>query len=359
MQQNGRPLGLRSRVSPTQYRSDAHREFLIRLSHEARKRLDVRIGDRITVEFRGGPVADATEPGLIPAWLPGTDKKHYFRVLAAVRNLKDPALERTERFEGDDPGRWLAHVRMDMTLRDAIGVETGEDVFLFPTDDTIRVPPVARMLDFQYVVCRVHFAFPGSMETPNCIARPSTIEALGLDRRGIVFIESPCGHHVEASLVPIDEDQRTLARENEQALRLAAETPEREIHPGANYDLYLDELKRRRHRPAGHRDLPPIFMDASIRRRLHVQAGQAVWVRRATGPLYVERLMDVMTPLTLAIVGAILTIPDKLVHPDSSTRWIVVAILTSLIFFGGLAWWEVRASIRAPRGESAPGLDSD
>lgn len=342
MDPDGGPYRLIALVWPTDGRSDARREYIIRLSHEARRRLNVRDDDRITVEFRGAESA--------PLYVPGTLRAERFRVMASVRHLDEEGVVHGERLGGDDPRHWLAQACMDMTLRDAVGAGTGEKVVLYPTEHTIRNSTFDRLLGYQYIVCRVHSAFPGSMETPNCVARPSTIEALGLERRGIVLVESPDGRRVQASLVPIDESQRRLAEDvKEDGLPSEASAGYVPL-AGSDFEGYLNDRRRERGQPEAPGDFPPIYLDSSVRRSLGVCPGQAVWVRRANGPIFFQRFIRLLTPLTVSIFGVILTITERFTRLDELSVGASCAI--SLAFagvFGVLAGWEVRNMILAPK----------
>src|SRR5882724_6246313 len=99
---------LRALVHATDDRADAGGEFILRLSPKAQMTLSVKTGDYVEVKAgKGKPV-----PG-------HTDK--CFQVLAAVRGLPQQDAAWPEDTVDASDSVTLTHVRMDVTLREAIG----------------------------------------------------------------------------------------------------------------------------------------------------------------------------------------------------------------------------------------------
>ncbi len=156
-------------------RADANGEFIIRMSSAAQKALGVRAGEYVVV------AAPPEKP------VPGSPTE-CFQVVAAVRDFsqRDESNEASSlpQKEFNLSGQIVHAVRLDVTLREAIGVKASEGhahvgkmpdlakINLQRLGAKVRTGIPTKLLGYQFVVCRVQKALSGDAETPLCRTSP-------------------------------------------------------------------------------------------------------------------------------------------------------------------------------------------
>jgi hypothetical protein len=316
---------LRALVHATDRRADADGEFILRLSPKAQTTLGVKTGDYVVVKAGGGkPV-------------PGHADKS-FQVLAAVRGPSqgDEPLPDTV----DDSGHLtLAQVRLDVTLREAIGAKVlGEqpdraEVTVEHSSFPVRPGFLARCLGYQFVVCRVQKAFSGDAETPLCRTSPSVIQGLGLKDRGVAVVLSPQSQ-VTARMLPLADSYLRHERKE-----VKADSPSDRIGSLMDYDNYLGNNV-----DFGWR-VPDIHIDLDTRRMLDVVPGQPVSVRREPVALLLEKVPLIIAPIILAFFTTVI----KEGKWESLLTWtpLIAGFFAALLLFA-LAVFEIRSSVQRP-----------
>lgn len=329
-------------VYRTYDRADANGEFIIRMSSDARDLLHVRKGQYVVV------TADPDKP------IPGSPTE-CFRVVAAVRDfsLQDESLP-AKGF--NISGQLVYAVRLDVTLREAIGVKPCDEqcpVETMPDWARIKVQRlsakvrtrIAKLLGYQFVVCRVQKALSGDAETPLCRTSSSIIESLGLKDRGLGVVLSPKKQET-VRILPLAESYLSHERS-----KVEAGTSCEEIGCFADFDKYLDRNVKFEWR------LPDIHLDFDTRELLGVVPGQPVWVRREPWRLFIEKISLSIAPIILVVLAVLGTVIvegnfDKLFSFKTAGLTLVLAILAfvALALLGG---FEIRTSVKRPRFTSA------
>src|ERR1044071_8825871 len=175
-------------VLPTQRRIRAKNEFIVQMGHSEMDAIGVQCCSYVTVET-GPDVAG-----------------RKLRVLAGVRCLPKPIC-------GNPCKLGVSHVRMDLALRQAVGVSQC-NTWSSPSTVVLRRarrPPVhflSKCLGYQYVVCRVQRAHSGDAETPLCRAPEWVMQTLGLNDGGGLIVAVSTRHSVKIRMLPLTPSNR-------------------------------------------------------------------------------------------------------------------------------------------------------
>ncbi|WP_310725599.1 hypothetical protein [Streptomyces sp. N2A] len=205
-----------------------------------------------------------------------------------------------------------AVIQVDQVLRNAVGVEVGEQVVLTPA--WLRR---CRWLDWlfgepNYVTCRVQSADLTSVESEVCLLDPLSLDILGLQTGEEVVIEGLPDTNGEVSQVRI------------KAFRTSDPVQKRreELHGGdflSRFPSPLDAL-------AVYPDLPWVFLDSSTRARLGLSDRKLCTVRMRTSRRYqfTKELRELLLLIGLAFIGLVA------LAPDNALRWSLLGLLTVL-----------------------------
>ena len=320
-------------VHPTDNRGDAEGEFIIQLPSGAMKTLEVQDREYVVVKMINGKE------------IPGYPDQ-CFQVVAAVRNLPQGALAISQPNKEDDSGRVTpCHVRLDLTLRQAIGAKTFEEdgalahVFVERPEFPLQrksFTRFAQFLSYQFVVCRVQLSLAGDAETPLGRTSPAVIQSLGLKDRGVVVVLSP-KRQIEVRILPLPDFK------GEKRQEVTPNMTREELESWMEYDGYLGGPRGMK---LGWR-LPEIHLDLETRRMLGVVPGQSVWVRREPWSLLVEKAPILLSPIILALFATIIRNDDD--WGKFFTAKIVIAVFVTFVLLIVFAVMEIRSQITRSR----------
>ena len=246
--------------------------FLIQVPQDVRKQLGLKKGSRIQIS-----------------------KKHGARTFRAQAYVQPQP-------EG------CSEVGVDQTLRVAVGVIHGDEVHLEKIGFTFRSwlqLAAERIVKVQSSMLRVQKAAYPDMETNICRIPCQVFDVIAAAPGAVIRLESVCSPETTRGKSPRPRFRMTRARSYvlDQTM---CETRQEEMsaEPGTfinpRHALDLKRLSKE----SAEQDLPPIFMDEDLRKRLGVAPGDVVRAVRDPGDTYSSKLGLIALPLVLALVGA-------------------------------------------------------
>jgi hypothetical protein len=185
------------------------------------------------------------------------------------------------------------HVEVDQVVREAIGIELGEDVTVVPVTIRRRRWPdlfIGRPL---YFTCRVQLAELASAEREVCLLDPLALEMLGVQSGEEVVVEGQANAGGEVEQIRIRAFTTTEAVQHNRESMLGGDFSVR--YPSARDALGI------------HPDIPWIFLDSSTRWMLRIGDQRLATVRvRPSRSFQLRReLREMLLVLGIAFIGLI------------------------------------------------------
>lgn len=192
-------------------------------------------------------------------------------------------------------------VLVDQIVRNALGIERQEYVSLQPATAARSSRVLSLLGDPSYIVCRVQAADLASVEQEVALVEPLALRFLGILQGDAVILEG----------IQLN-DAGVLQPVRLRAIELPDSVRERRTSLSgggleARFPSSADAL-------GVFPDLPSIFLDASIRRRLGLGSSKltAIRIRASRRHQLFTQLREVLLVLVLALIGVVSIVPDRL-----------------------------------------------
>jgi formylmethanofuran dehydrogenase subunit D len=187
-------------------------------------------------------------------------------------------------------------IRIDQTLRTALGAKEGDEVFVKkakPIKRGISKRILTRTLKTQIELMRVKRAVYLDMEKNISRISKDVMRVIGVDEGDFIEIQS-FESTINIRALELSNRIRKLKEEQIEA------NPER--YPNCIEILSLERLRKTEH------DLPWIFLDADARKELGVEPCDVVRIYRDVGHTFYKQLTILSVPVVLTMIGAVIAI---------------------------------------------------
>lgn len=191
-------------------------------------------------------------------------------------------------------------VVVDQIVRNALGIERQEFVSLRPASP----PRTSRVLSFigdpSYIVCRVQAADLASVEQEVALMEPLAMRFLGILQGDAIILEG-----VQCNEIGVVQPVRLRCIEVPDSIKDRRTS----LSGGGLESRFPSSADALGVFP----DLPAVFLDASIRRRLGLGSSKlsAVRIRASRRHQLFTQLREVLLVLVLALIGIVSIVPDR------------------------------------------------
>jgi DNA-directed RNA polymerase subunit H (RpoH/RPB5) len=217
-------------------------------------------------------------------------------------------------------------IRIDQTLRTAIGAKEGDKVVIEvikPIKRGVLGRLLIRILKTQIELMRVKKAIYLDMEKNICRISKDVMKAIGVDEGDFIEVQSPKSS-INVRTLELSEEIRKI---KEEQIKVNPET-----YPNCIEMLSLKRLRETEH------DLPWIFLDLDARNELAVESCDIVRIHRNVGHTVYKQMYRLSVPSVLTIIGAVIALDITFVLK-------VVLLLTGLIIAFVFMIIEIRKKI--------------
>ena len=241
--------------------------------------------------------------------------RSFFQPFIIVQNKVNNALE-VENFEVlarvkelSDKEQNIGDIRLDQTIRDAIGVDLGGRVTIakkpFDWKSFWDEHSIFRFKK-QSTILRVLHAVPNDMEIEICRIDNFALKSIGVEEGDKVIIETPNRRLSIRALILEEELKKSRQKE---IVKFEGEDGEKKFASKLSPQLdlhkfnYLPKFKPANHELSSNHDLSWIFIDYDARVKLGIKLGDPVMVYRDNRFAISKRIESITIPLLLAFFG--------------------------------------------------------